>query len=331
MLLKKLAILSVLCTLLLSGKGIGNDYCGSCCQDSCWSGWSIYGDWLYWRVRNCGLDYALPGPVNQSSASLNAGKVFAVEPSYDSGFRIGIAKECDCFYFDAFYTHYKNEESDKIATNNGLSATRVVGLTDAVIPAATAKYEIDYNVVDIVGGYSSNPCYCFQTMFFGGFKYARIDQTYTALYFDPATPEDQPILVNQTNDMNAYGVDIGLGGEYAICNCLSAYGRLSYDILLGNFTRKMEQNASTAFAGDFVDLRDECWRALSVVNLAIGISSDYQFCCSCLDSLTLALGYEFHKWIDMPNFYAFGSADRVDRTPAGFGIDGVTIRLALKF
>lgn len=331
MLLKKLAILSVLCTLLLSGKGMGNDYCGSCCQDACWSGWSIYGDWLYWRVRNCGLDYALPGPViDTGNASNNTGHVFAVEPSYDSGFRVGITKECDCLYFDAFYTHYKSEESDETHSGTALTPTRVAALGTTAVLEAKAKYEIDYDVVDIVAGYSSNPCYCFQTIFFGGFKYARIDQEFTSSYDDfSGSP---PVLVKQTNDMNAYGVDLGFGAEYAIWNCFNAFGRFSYDILLGDFTRKTEQNVSaTGISTNAVDVRDECWRSISVINLAIGVSSDYQFCGSCIDSITLAVGYEFHKWIDMPNFFAFGSADRVDRNPAGFGIDGVTIRLALKF
>ena len=65
-----------------------------CCIDWC-DGWTVYGDYLYWNVRKCNLDYAVQ--VNEAKEyAYNwiypTGKLYAVDPNYTGGFRVGVSK-----------------------------------------------------------------------------------------------------------------------------------------------------------------------------------------------------------------------------------------------
>lgn len=90
--LKKIATLSLLLPTLFFTKAEANTYSEPCCQ----SQWNLYGDWLYWRARRSSLDYAVPIIINNGFL-LAQGEVIAIEPSYKSGFRVGLLYECDSF------------------------------------------------------------------------------------------------------------------------------------------------------------------------------------------------------------------------------------------
>ena len=167
--LKNVLLALVLAPTLL----IGSDYgCCSYAQPDCcdWcSDISVYGDWIYWKARRCDLDYAIP-----ISSQDIAGDVFKVCPDYESGFRIGLEYECGCFDFGVRYTYFRTETSDSVSGSAGtLAPTRLFGLASSISPGnlifGQGKWELDYDLVDVLVGYGWDNCSCFDTHFFGVF------------------------------------------------------------------------------------------------------------------------------------------------------------------
>jgi len=329
MMLKKLIILPALCTMLFCMQATGNEYYTSSYDEGCCSDWTVYADWLYWRVRNCNLDYAL---ITDSDTA-NYEDVRSVEPSYSNGYRVGIQQFDNCRYLEAFYTHLHSEDDSSIGTLVIPSIIATRQWKGVLAPArAQSEYEIDYDVVDIVGGYAKNPCCNLQTYFFGGLKLAFIDQEINTRYTDTA---NRVILNEQSIDMNAYGIDVGFGANYTIGNCLNLFGRFSYDLMAANYERVTTQNALLAASStESFTLDDNCWTSLNIVNLSFGIGYESNFCGCWVNSLAVYFGYEFHQYLDMLDFYSveIGSVQpSFSRGNPAFGVDGLILRVAVGF
>lgn len=333
MMLKKLIILPALCTMLFCMQATGNEYYTSSYDEGCCSDWTVYADWLYWRVRNCNLDYALISDTDFT----NYCDVRCVEPSYSNGYRVGIQQFDDCRYLEAFYTHLHSEDDDSVGSQlNGVITPTRMWKGNPRFGRAQSEYEIDYDVVDIVGGYAKNPCCNLQTYCFGGLKLAFIDQELNTKYTDSS---NAIILNRQSIDMNAYGLDIGFGANYTIGNCLNLFGRFSYDLMAANYERDTIQNALlvTGVPGNSVEsfsLDDNCWTSLNIVNLSFGIGYESNFCGCWVNSLAIYFGYEFHQYLDMLDFYSveIGQVEpSFKRGNPAFGVDGLMLRVAVGF
>ncbi|MCH9625174.1 MAG: hypothetical protein S4CHLAM123_03440 [Chlamydiales bacterium] len=354
---KKLCMLSALLTMLFSVKVTGNEYYSNCYQDcDCFcSGWGIYADYLYWSPRRCQLDYATHENITGFSLDGLEGELFSVMPCYDSGYRVGIYKECDCFFFDAYYTSFSNTESASVfSADENLAGTRYASVIGGLVNPATglisasAKWELEYDVVDVLAGYKLNSCGCFESYVFGGFKYASIGQElkteYEADQVVIATEEFNPTIYNvirvkQKADMDAYGVALGLGAKYTLCGCFDFFGRFSYDVLVGNFDRRFIQSTAppTTVFTQVINLDDNCWLPVNVVNLAFGLAYNYDFCGCWINTIGFSVGYEFHHWLRMLDFIDLGALTALpspvilDRHLQNFGLDGLTVRLAIGF
>ncbi|MCH9625175.1 MAG: hypothetical protein S4CHLAM123_03450 [Chlamydiales bacterium] len=364
MTLKKLLIVPAILTMLFSANLTASGYYGNCyqnddCCDCLCSGWGLYVDYLYWSPRRCQLDYATTARLNGSAIDGLEGELYSVMPCYDSGYRVGLYKECDCFFFDAFYTSYCTTQSDSVASENSdILGTRFATVFGGVAPPTTAgfleacgKWELDYDVVDVLAGYNLNSCGCFKSYVFGGFKYASIGQELKSVYrADPAfgvavpTEDFNPTIYNafavkQKADMDAYGVAFGLGAKYTLCGCFDFFGRFSYDVMLGNYDRKYIQ--LTAPPQDIFTqqshLDDNCWAPVNCVNLAFGLTYNYDFCGCWINTIGLSVGYEFHQWLNLLDFIDIGALTAlpspviIDRHLQNFGLDGLTVRLAIGF
>lgn len=337
MALRKYCTLFILLLLSFSPL-IGSNYC---CRYS--NEWSLNGEWLYWRARRCDLDYAVPS-LNYPP-ELFIGDVYEVTPSYDSGFRIGLQKNCGNLFFDAIYTYFRTSASDSAygvgPTEEGvhLSMTHFIDLENTGPPQgevglAEGKWKLNYDVVEILAGYAIDHRRCLQSYVFGGFKFASIDQNLQSRYVEVPGGFDQVIVVNEPINMNAYGVDIGVGAQYEFCR-LTCFGNFSYDALLGDIKRKFTYDGTfNGSPGNLINLKDQCWRMVSVINVQFGIGYRHLFSNCWCGSATLALGYEFHQWINLPDFLEFqgaGGEITFDRHLQSLGFDGLFLRASLSF
>ena len=103
-----------------------------------------------------------------------------------------------------------------------------------------------------------------------------------------------------------------------------------YNALLGDFEGRWIYNNTLDFIGN---LRDDTWEMLSVVNLAFGLHYHYSFCYCFMKDLALSIGYEFHHWINMPDFLAISGDDVqmiLDRR-VNFDFDGLFVRFSIGF
>lgn len=342
-----------LCALLLvpalwGSQAQANYYenCNSCC-DSCLDDWSIYADYLYWRARRCDLDYAVD--YTNAVFAQFSDSIHAVEPCYDNGVRVGVRKECGKSFYLVDYTYYNTSESNSVSNADGfLAGTRHIGnfdgLTQGDILFAKGKWDLDYNVVSVLGGYHLNNCNrCFTSYFAGGFKYASIDQELRYEYRGPVNQISGAASTGngkQSIDMNAYGVNLGLGAALNFCGCFSFFGDFSFDVLVGDYTRKLnyvtlDGSGQTPLVGGVAELKDECWELVGVANLTLGLGYTYEFdcCCWCGD-LNFAIGYEFHEWLNQPGFIDLESdGDQINpnRETQRLGLDGLFVRVGLGF
>lgn len=310
-----------------------NDCCDDCYDPCCTSGFTVYGDWLYWSPRKCTLDYALP--YDGSNA---IGKVHSVCPSYDNGYRIGLSKTCDCWTYGINYTHYHSDERSSVtdATNGDLAGTRIIDnytvLSQGSIQFAKAKWDLDYDVISLYAGYNTT-FNCVDTVIFGGFKFAFIDQKLDTLYTATLSPGSQDAIY-QKNCLDAYGLTIGLTPSYNLCGCLNAFGTFSYDILAGNFDRTFDYRTSTNGGTTVLErarLKESCWNLLSVFNLSFGLRYDWM---TCDKNFFLALGYEFHHWVNGFGFLEHQNESgeiTLDRYHDSLGFDGLFLRAGVSF
>jgi hypothetical protein len=309
------------------------EFCAPC------SSWVVYGEWLYWRARRCQLDFAFNGEPSGDPDS-STGRVHSVEPCYDHGFRVGFQRYCGDLFFDAFYTYFRNDEKHTVVNIDGLSGTHYLNAVGGSqgFELARGKWDLDLRTVDILAGYQWSRKKCFHPYVFGGFKYASIDQELKSLYSDDVAITGDVYKVKQKIGMCAYGIDLGIGAKYSIFNFFNVFGRVSYDVLLGDFKRRFVYETSADGGATFeqnVNLHDECWYSVSVFNVLFGLGYEHLFNNCWCANLGVSVGYEFHQWINQPDFLEvvadFNDESTVDRHLQSLGFDGLFVRASLGF
>ena len=336
------------CYRCAPNKGCGE--CGTLACDPCQQNFNcfpcvnftVYGDWLYWKVRRCELDYVWPC----SGVLVAEGKNHSVDPSYDSGFRVGVRADLCNWDFGARYTRYHTDEKASVLDLNGnIQPSRLHPAGNAQIGKnelkfACTKYDFDYDVIDIEFGRKIDTCYCDQLRFFGGVKIAYIDQDLCTGYTE--NPDYQnggsnidAARVKERVEMDAYGLYAGGEGHWNICGCLGAFGRVGGGALIGDFERSVfEERVDDATV--IVDTHDCCAKMITNFEIATGLEFVFNTC-FCGD-WGIQVGYEFHHWGNMLDFIQFSGNDDTNEYPAttdrnseDIGLDGLFVRLSASF
>ena len=321
----------------------------------------MYGDWLYWNVRRCDIDYAVPfsetaNLLGQLPIFDSIGSVKTVCTDYESGYRLGLLKSCGDIDFRIHYTHYQADDTNKATGDlagtylNKLNSA--ILLNERVVQFAKADYDLEYDVVDVEVGYDLDFGRCTQACLFGGFKYANICQDLDIIYSD----EEDGLVENarvdkfKTNvDMDAYGVYLGTAACYSILDCINLFGNFSYGALVGEFDQRFKHSETEDFdTNPFrldTNLNNDCWKLVSNLNLTLGL--EYKLAtCFCADWV-FAVGYEFHQWFctldfmkviaDLENLEddtegpGFTRTVRIVNNDSCMGFDGLFFRLSASF
>jgi len=335
-----------------------------CCIDWC-DGWTIYGDYLYWNVRKCNLDYAVRTIEHEFDSEevelpFPTGKIQAVSPNYTSGFRVGASKTFCNWDLGVRYTYLRTDDKDSFNTagnDDEAAPTRLLfGIFEDDLLTAEARYEVDLDVFDIEFGHEYQPwCNTF-LRFFGGFKLARIDQKFHVdMEGEDFTDTDAFILQKSSIDMDAYGLYIGAHGthnfwDFCGAGKLGLFGDFSIGGLVGDIDRKLESTGR--IDNEFLTvthIHDSCWRLVGNLNIAAGLSymlSD----CFC-GNVTLSVGYEMNLWLNTADFLGmnlttvptviedsnpeptteFSPNFSTVRNQDTLGFDGLVVRAAIDF
>jgi len=313
--------------------------CNSCC-DLC-GDWVFSVDWLRWEAQRSGLDYAIKGKSNEDS-DLPDGKIHSVDLDDDSGLRLALRKQCDCWDFGLIWTSFDSSKSNSVKSSQpNIFATRGVSKTNVptdrrALKYARSKYEVDLDVYDLEWGYTHNLCgSCVSVRPFVGFEIAHLDQKIGTVY-----AEDEEILsginavkIREKIDMDAYGAYLGFQGNWNLgCN-FSLFGDFSGAVLVGDFDIKYaEIDFTSGDEGNVITrLKKSPCQGISHWDAAIGLNYDFCECCGCVD-FSLAIGYEIHQWKCLPDFIQTYEDDRLlNRNSSCLSFDGLFVRLNAAF
>lgn len=311
-------------TLLVARGYDGYGCCNPCMDWLC--GVSFNVDWLYWNIRRSNLDYAIP--YVDDTADNSIGDVHRVEPDFKSGVRVGLHKECGCFDYAIWYTYFDQNYIDTIDSPAGNQAgTRLYDKVAAVdigdVTRALGKWKIDYDHVDVNAGYRFETLGCACLHLFGGFTWAGIDQEYDTDYLEGSSTFDR---IHQTLDMNAYGVNFGADVSMSLWSCLDCIGALWYNMLVGDFDYHWQYQNSDSFVGD---LKDDTCELIGLLNLAFGLKYTHPRCSWGMKTAQVSVGYEFHQWLNMPEFlWVIGSDEpTLNQHRTNLSFDGLFVRL----
>lgn len=268
-----------------------NDSCFSCSPNCCGSGF-VFADLLYWRAFESGLDTCFPvsacDEINSDGRVISNFKGKGRNPNFEwnPGFRVGVGYEFYACNWDivATWTHFHSHAHYK-----GNYSQNKLGL------------HLDFNTVDVLGGYRLNLSPCFILWPFIGLRGAEIEQKLHIGGSSYSISRYETNSLNQSDSISKqkfYGIGpmIGLGADWSIgCN-FSIYADLSVSWLYGrNNVRFNELTYSTA-GTNYCRTKNHLQACLAAADAGLGIQ--WQQCiCRNID-LILELGLEHHRYFD---------------------------------
>lgn len=312
------------------------DPCCGGCDYPCYN-WFLYGDWLYWKVRRSGLDYATYGEDNEL---LGPGKIERVEPDYDQGFRVALYFITDERYtFGVRYTYFHNNYSNStLRTEGDLFATRIhpaeCSVEHDLNEFAHCKYKIDYDLIDAEFGYTYNfECAEGEVRPFIGGRFGFIEETVETHYDQIRTNQGLVGDLNERVCVDAYGMQLGMEGTMNVKGPFNVFFRTSAGLLFADGdSRFVEEDNSLEGAAVCVNIKDNERRVVSTFDLMIG--GEILLCQSHRGTLALRAGYEFHSWYNTRDFLGFiddVSVASLRRNNSALGFDGVFVRIHLPY
>lgn len=267
------------------------DVCGEFARPA----WEVNADFLYWRLHRRDLDFAIP--TDDSSLAVGAGPIEKLDFGYDGGFRVGLARQLSTGWDIGFsYTYFFTSAEENVAEPAGgnLWATRSHPSRYEEASTAAAFSSFKHHIFDLEAGYQWTLSPWANVRMFGGPRWAMIDQQFNAYYDGRDFSND--VVTNPVN-MNAFGLRMGLSGNWELGHGFSLFGRGAGSLMYGRFsTRLTETNLSGAET--VVNVEDEYQQAVSALEVAAGLSWRYR----CME---ISVGYELVDWINVGNRAAF--------------------------
>lgn len=286
----------------------GENICNSCSPQSCGKGF-IDAEFLYWRASQGGLDICTPSEFsdviesNGKVISRFKGKGRDPDFKWDPGFRLGAGYQFACSQWDigAFITYFHSKTHDSRHGDNKV------------------RWNVDFNVMDIVAGYNHNMCSCLDIRPFVGLRLARINEKLHINDFSDfsnSSPSTSSSLSSSsssstnvfiTNDaitsvtknkekFRGLGPILGLEADWKIGCGFSFYVNASMSWLYGNFRTKLIDSTEGEFFLDYCEVSNRFDVTLSVIDAGLGIRWEK---CLCNDrKLYLQLGLENHRYYD---------------------------------
>jgi hypothetical protein len=274
-----------------------------------------YADYLNWKARRPGLDFAaivpLPVVFGQTPDPLVTD---SLDLARSSGVRAGIGyRFATGWDLTLSYTNFSTANETSVTQNASgtweLVATRSLFNT---IPmnSVEADGSLRLNVVDVEANWRSllNDTVGFRA--FAGFRWAEIDQKFnnTYQYTSGITPVTG--TVRFPSEMNAEGIRFGAEFEWRTCCGLRIFGRGAQSILVADF--HMRHFESNTLHGVVLDLPVNTTQIVPVLEAAAGLAWSR-------GPWEISGGYEMSNWFNMAD---------LERASQSLFIDGAFVRLA---
>lgn len=313
------------------------NFCDIGCSSCEESYFSANIDWLFWKMRRGGLDFAITDGGSYDDLS---GHCCDVDPDRDHGVRIGLGyKTCDCWDLGVTYTYWQAEDSATcVDSSDDLYFTRMHPMgslvTDISGEYAHSNYEIEMHMLDFVAGYAVEAACCTTVRPWCGLRFTFMDQDLTTTYADdhPYDATDNVARIWESVDMDAYGFVAGCDVEYAFWDCFSVFGRVAGMVAYADFDISHVEKDIYVTPTDNISYKCGTDRMISMLELSVGFEWIF-YDCDC-GKFMLAMGWEMQSWHNMADFVnfddssAYGSTSRNNQS---FGVEGLFVRLAGEF
>ncbi|MCS6975663.1 MAG: Lpg1974 family pore-forming outer membrane protein [Gemmatales bacterium] len=289
-------------------------------------------DYLLWRARRRGLDFAI---VDPNDNGLPEGPVLSTFYDTDSGVRFGFAFTLPGpqWELSAYYTYFHAHGNQTfLAPANGVIYPTVLSpVGPRQVTGAFAQANVDLDVVDLQFGPRLTVGELFLLSLFGGVRLGQVKMRHNAFYTGGDTGGFDEFLsftgTRSFDEVRFRGLGIRVGGEGAwrCAEYTDVFARGSLAILSGRFSESLLQDDA---GQPFVNLAEKWEQLVPVLELALGVSYEFR------EDMRVAIGYEFSHW--------FGLVDSVDlsddvavgktmRRRSDLTFEGLFVQLAIFF
>lgn len=281
------------------------------CEACCDPGWIGQVDWLNWKARRQGLDFAtFLNPVWLTPASMES-----LSYDRDDGIRIGLGYQFEsCWDITWTYTYFHTDDAGSADTADqpGLVLNSNRSFMDTAFQTVWAQASLDYDVNDLEAGRAFSVAHNATMRVFGGFRWAIIDQD-LRIGHTYRNAQQQTITGNIQNptNMDGYGIRVGTEGRWTTTRGLSLFAQGAGSVLVGRFDT-LQQEIDQA-QGTIINFSDTYTQAVPVLDVAAGVAWRK-------GPLEISGGYELNSWFNMAEV-GRGSYDLI--------LDGFFMRLAV--
>jgi hypothetical protein len=297
--------------------------------------WQVYGEFLYLRPRNAGLEYAtiMNGPIAPRQTAIQDGRTATLDPEFEPGFRVGLAKAFDeCSTLSASYTRYENRSSDSVAIGNPPNVIRSLVAHPSSLNAgsdwlnASAYQDISFDLADAE---YRHILWCgdrYTVDYLAGVRYANLKQRFRSQF-------ESTIVENVNTDINFDGAGIKIGIEaerYSCSRRFFVYGKAVASILGGEFQGSYFQGGTND-----PSIAETTWkeaRCVSILDCELGVGWT-----NCTGRVRASAGYMFSSWMNVVKSGEFISAVQANSYHGpnkiegnGIVFDGLVARLELR-
>ncbi len=292
---------------------LGSDCCCQCARDL-----NFYGDFLYLRPRNAGLEYAVPmaGPISAGAVPLQVGRTAALNPEFEPGFRIGGGIGFgNCSTLSASFTHYENSCSDAITTDAPHVIRAMVMHPSSLDAAAdwldaSAHQFIRFNLVDVDFRHVFYEDACSSVDYLAGIRYANLTQTFNS-QFESVIRDNVDTNVN----FDGAGIRLGLEGQRSGAHDIFVYGKASASFLGGEFQGNYLQTSINNPVVAQTDWKEA--RLVTMLDCEVGLGWT-----GCNGHVLASAGYMVNGWLNVVKQSEFISSVQANNYHGPDKIDG---------
>lgn len=284
-------------------------------------GFSVYGEYLYWKVVQEQMQYAavLPGGVQGIIEQIGDGdpvnvvdSVSLTDPSfeYQSGFRVGIGYQVPCsnwdFQLSWLRLHEKVSSSVSEANGGVIPLTSPISSLFGFIDSepmgfgfgseATSHWKFEFDTIDFQVGRVCAISNCLLVRPYIGIKAASIKQKQEIEYFGFALNDDIVDIENQKkNDFRGIGPSIGIDADWEFFPHFSLTSGICGSLLYGKFDIHGNPNVSVLDNSINISLHNsKSSRIRPAVDAKIGV--EWQDCLCNQFPVKIGVVYEVQYW-----------------------------------
>lgn len=283
----------------------------------------VAGEWIYWRTREGGLEYAVERSSNSPGVYTDAvSKKLNID--WQSGFRVGLGVHLPYDGWDIFvnYTDFRPDESSHASGSVFPLLVYQGQFPVSNVTDAHGHWKIDFQTLDVEVG---RAYYIGKSLILRpniGIRGAWIDQHAHFTYKGGDIPSGQEYSVSDKNDFKGAGIRAGINSNWYFGAGISFNCDLFASLVAGHFDLSQDQKQLDV---EVIDLDTDLNQISPNAQLFLGLSWDRNFYHNkCHFGLTV--GFETQYWWRQNQIEHFTDSSqpifvRPDDDLAFYGID----------